>query len=270
MQAPNLANGLKSTVMSKIKAILFDLNETLLHQRRTERSHIAYTYAAAASAGWELTFEDFEQAWLSNQSNWQAQWMEGIQLLRRGDLEAARQALQEPWYRQNIAAILASLHFPAPHSLVEKLTWAFQDSWMGGLSLLPGSRTALHRLSQAGYPLALVTNFQQADIIPEILERFELAGCFEVVEISSAAGVRKPHPDLFNLALEKLGLAGQHQAVLHIGDNLVDDVEGAHLAGLIPVWINPDQAGGCGSKPCPSSSLPSLQELPGLVSRLEV
>jgi FMN phosphatase YigB (HAD superfamily) len=49
-------------------------------------------------------------------------------------------------------------------------------------------------------------------------------------------GVMKPHPDSFKRAFEQHGVA--HNEVIHIGDNLVDDIQGARSAGVASIWVN--------------------------------
>lgn len=57
---------------------------------------------------------------------------------------------------------------------------------------------------------------------------------FEFVIASSEYMVRKPNPRIFRLALQKAGLSPDR--VWFCGDNVRADVEGAHAAGLFPVW----------------------------------
>lgn len=80
-----------------IKAVLFDLNETLIYQIRTERSHIASTYAALAKHYWDVSFESFESAWMKVHSEYAEKIREGRQLVRVDDFAAAREKLHEPW-----------------------------------------------------------------------------------------------------------------------------------------------------------------------------
>jgi 2-haloacid dehalogenase len=54
--------------------------------------------------------------------------------------------------------------------------------------------------------------------------------------ISETVQAYKPHPLIFQKALEQLGLA-PHE-VLHVGDSEVDDVQGAKAAGLQVAWVN--------------------------------
>ena len=56
--------------------------------------------------------------------------------------------------------------------------------------------------------------------------------------ISETVKAYKPHPLLFQRALEQLGFAPHD--VLHVGDSDVDDVKGAKTAGLQVAWVNRD------------------------------
>jgi 2-haloacid dehalogenase len=56
------------------------------------------------------------------------------------------------------------------------------------------------------------------------------------IVISEAVRAYKPHPRIFQRALEQLGLS-PHE-VLHVGDSEIDDIEGAKRAGLRAAWLN--------------------------------
>ena len=78
-----------------------------------------------------------------------------------------------------------------------------------------------------------------------------------VVADSTTAGVAKPDPAIFRLALESLGVpAGD--TVLHVGDSLRSDVDGALAAGLQPVHFDPY---GCCPAPDGHGHARSLGEL---------
>lgn len=248
---------------SASKVILFDLNETLIHQRRSERSHIASTYAALAQRRWEVTFESFEAAWVAVHAACAEQFRQGRSLLQAGELQAARKLLREPWYRENIAAMLALLSLRLPNRWVEEITWAYQDSWVGGLTMPPEYHPPLRALRQAGCRMGIVTNFQQANIIPDILEQFGLRPYFEAVAISSQVGVRKPHPDLFQVALQALGGAIDPACTYYVGDNYEEDVVGARYCGIQPVLVDKD---GSYQGEAGLLRIGNLVNLPGLLS----
>jgi len=63
-----------------------------------------------------------------------------------------------------------------------------------------------------------------------------LAGYFEHALAAREAGMLKPDPRIFALLLERAGLGPER--VLHVGDDVVADVEGARRAGVTPVWLN--------------------------------
>ena len=81
---------------------------------------------------------------------------------------------------------------------------------------------------------------------------------FEHTLAAREAGVLKPDPRIFALLLERAGVSPQH--ALHVGDDVVADVEGARRAGLTPVWV--DRAGeGWPAPTSPPLMVRSLAEL---------
>ena len=60
----------------------------------------------------------------------------------------------------------------------------------------------------------------------------------EFILISEIVRAYKPHPLVFQRALDQFGL--QPDEVLHVGDSDVDDVKGAKAAGLRVAWVNRD------------------------------
>lgn len=90
-----------------------------------------------------------------------------------------------------------------------------------------GSRRALDALRAAGLTLACVANWDVG--LPVQLERLGLADRFAVVVTSADAGVEKPDPWIFRLALERIGAAPAR--ALHVGDEEIDRL-GALAAGL--------------------------------------
>lgn len=56
--------------------------------------------------------------------------------------------------------------------------------------------------------------------------------------ISQEAGVSKPRPELFHMALEPLGV--RPRDALMIGDGVNSDIRGANNAGIDACWYNPE------------------------------
>jgi putative hydrolase of the HAD superfamily len=106
---------------------------------------------------------------------------------------------------------------------------AFVDDFLGslGFAAVPGATPTLDRLRDEGLRLAVVANWDCA--LPEHLEAAGLLDRFDTVVTSAHAGIAKPNPAIFELALRELGVE-PGQAV-HVGDEPLDE-EGARAAGL--------------------------------------
>jgi putative hydrolase of the HAD superfamily len=96
------------------------------------------------------------------------------------------------------------------------------------LTLFPGVKEALAGL-RSRFGVGLVSNAQLLFTRPE-LEQLGLRGLFAPLVISSEVGARKPSKHIFRRALEQAGCAPQE--ALHVGNDPLEDVEGAASAGL--------------------------------------
>jgi putative hydrolase of the HAD superfamily len=92
---------------------------------------------------------------------------------------------------------------------------------------VPGAIQALDLLRERGLRLGVVANWDCA--LPSHLERLGLGGWFDAVITSARAGVAKPDPAIFELAVRELDASPAR--VLHVGDEPVDE-QGALAAGL--------------------------------------
>lgn len=99
--------------------------------------------------------------------------------------------------------------------------------------LIPGTREMLAALKEC-YPLGLLSNFTHPSAARAILDGVGITACFQVVLISGEVGYRKPHASVFQLLVEKLGVAPEQ--LLYVGDDPEPDIDGACNAGLRPVW----------------------------------
>jgi putative hydrolase of the HAD superfamily len=91
-------------------------------------------------------------------------------------------------------------------------------------------------LRHKGLRLVVVSNWD--DRLPILLERLELAGLFETIIYSAGVGVEKPFGAIFERVLEELELPAQE--VVHIGDRVQEDVEGARGVGMQALHLTRD------------------------------
>jgi 2-haloalkanoic acid dehalogenase type II len=85
----------------------------------------------------------------------------------------------------------------------------------------------------------------------------------QFILISETVRAYKPHPLVFQRALEQLGLPAHD--VLHVGDSDVDDVKGAKAAGLRVAWVNRDGRSRHPDVPQPDFEIPDLTGLLALL-----
>jgi HAD superfamily hydrolase (TIGR01509 family) len=105
----------------------------------------------------------------------------------------------------------------------------FVSSFIEALLFRPldGVAEALRLLRGAGLALACVSDWDVG--VGRQLERAGLGSYLDVVVSSAEIGARKPDPQVFRAALERLGIAPER--ALHIGD-AEGDRAGAQAAGL--------------------------------------
>jgi len=83
--------------------------------------------------------------------------------------------------------------------------------------------------------IGLCSNFSHSKTALRILEESDLRRHFDAVVISEAVGIRKPRAEIFAAVLDRLAVAPGE--VLHVGDSLRADVDGAAAFGIPSVWI---------------------------------
>jgi putative hydrolase of the HAD superfamily len=73
-------------------------------------------------------------------------------------------------------------------------------------------------------------------LMNDVLKRLHILDYFAFTFYSSDLGFRKPHPNMFELAIARLKL--KPSQIIMVGDHLNEDVKGALAAGMQAVWIN--------------------------------
>jgi putative hydrolase of the HAD superfamily len=108
----------------------------------------------------------------------------------------------------------------------------------------------------AGLRTAVVTN-GMSDLQWLKLDRAGLAPHFDAFVASSAVGIGKPDPRIFEVAMERLGSSAA--AAWMVGDNPGRDVAGAQAAGIRSVWL--DRGGGAAAEVAADATIGSLADL---------
>jgi len=108
---------------------------------------------------------------------------------------------------------------------VSEAHWQLEADTISTLSLL-------HR---EGYRLGIISNASDDDNVQALVDKAGIRQYFDFILSSAAAGIRKPNPRIFSLALENWGIPPDRVAM--VGDTLGADILGAKNAGLFSIWL---------------------------------
>lgn len=226
-----------------IRLVTFDLDDTLWSVdgviRRAEASMGAWLRRRAPEYG---QLDDAELAAVRHAVvDANPEVLHDISRLRELVLRAA---LERCGYPPAQAAALAAGAF------AEFLDWRHR------VEFFPAALDVLAELA-GDYTLAALTN-GNANFKRLGLDRF-----FSFGYCAADVGAGKPHPAMFERALEHAGVtAGQ---AVHVGDHPVDDVQGAAAAGMASVWLN---AGFSDDNPGATVTVAGIAEVPRAVAAL--
>ena len=129
-------------------------------------------------------------------------------------------------FRRTIAAIGSGNHELAAHLNSVYLKHRFEN-----IELYPDVLPMLDAVA-GRYILGLVSNGSSHP------ERCGLHGRFTFVILAQEVGVEKPDPAIFQAACREARCLPEQ--LMHTGDSLATDVEGARRAGAVSVWLNRD------------------------------
>jgi HAD superfamily hydrolase (TIGR01549 family) len=125
------------------------------------------------------------------------------------------------------------------------------------LAIFPDVLPVVKTLRSAGFPLALVSNWQRG--LGHFCVELGLGDAFDHVVVSAEVGCAKPDPKIFRIACRHLGTP--YDRVLHVGDTMVDDIEGARSAGMKALLIRRE-----GSETVPDTpTITTLEQLPSVL-----
>jgi putative hydrolase of the HAD superfamily len=160
-------------------------------------------------------------------------------------LGVGAERLDELWYADDVHELRESGPIaPAIASLYEKLgVQADVDDILArrleltraGLVPVPGAVSTVHEVRRRGLGTGLISNCTEE--VALVWDESEFAGVFDVAIFSATAGCLKPAPEIYGLALDKLGVDGSK--CLFVGDGGSGELDGARRVGMTPVLICP-------------------------------
>ncbi|WP_288064985.1 HAD-IA family hydrolase [Rodentibacter caecimuris] len=195
------------------KVISFDLDDTLYDNRdvirRAVSRFVQYTQTLTQCP-------TFETEWLA----WKDRIAQENPLLSENVTEWRKEALRQFLHAQNKSVV--EIDRTLSLAMNEFLHWRHQIH-------LPQETFRILNELKNHYKLSVITN---GNVAPS---RIGLSQ-FDLVLRGGEHGRAKPHKDLFLQTADYFNVSPQE--ILHVGDHLTTDVQGAIQAGCQAVWIN--------------------------------
>ena len=214
---------------SPFKAILFDLGHTLIHFTGKFDQVIAEASQNLAerlrSLGFPLEPYDFATLYQKNLNTYYVK--RNQDLIESGSLAILEQTLQS----FNTTSI-------DPKILAEALKAFFvvtQRHWQA----VEHAPEILDVLFLRGYRMGIISNASNDCDVQLLVEKAGIRPCLEFVLTSAAVGYRKPHPLIFQRAVQALDLPPGQIAL--VGDQLDADILGGNQASLHTIWVTAHQ-----------------------------
>jgi HAD superfamily hydrolase (TIGR01509 family) len=147
---------------------------------------------------------------------------------------------------------------------VEKITTKYEMAAARSTEVLDGAKEALKKLCDHGYRVAIFTNSGRR-ALETVMQRLELADCFELILTRNEVARMKPHPDGLHKALEVMHI--RPEEAVFVGDGVID-MMAAVKAGVHPIGV---VSGAKGEKELRAAGaahvIHSIKYLPGLLSK---
>jgi len=198
------------------KGVFFDAGNTLL---RVHPSIGAIYSEAARQFGADLEPQAIE-------ASFQALWNKTAPLVGNEGHRLTYEK-ERDWWKHIVRQVFQNLiQFEDFDRFFDFLYFRFEraDSWR----LYDDALHVLEYLKANNFKLAIVSNWDSR--LPSLVNQLGISHFFETIVVSAIAGYEKPHPAIFQIALQQTGLASQE--VLYIGDDPFLDYQAAKKAGI--------------------------------------
>ncbi len=234
---------------SVIRAVLFDLDATLVDDGMNWRQSVQQTVALVASAHPDINVESISTAYYEAAARvWEE--IRGVEAPPFGNMD------DPDIVRRVLGMTLEQVGIDLDETLPKAVT-TYLGHRSAGAPAFDDAQECLEHLA-THYRLGIVTNGAAAQQLPK-LESAGLARFFGVVTTTDS-GHGKPQPEIFMEALASLTTTPEQAA--YVGDSLTWDVEGANRAGMTSIWLNRRGADRTSGGPVPDIEIPTLRDLP--------
>jgi putative hydrolase of the HAD superfamily len=243
----------------KIKAVLFDLGDTLLNYGKID-PHEPFFKAAATT--WQ---------WLKEHSQVRGfQWLYTVRSLL---------AIHSRIVWSNITGhdfdsleVLKDLGRRMGHKLTdaeyEELVWMWYEPLANIVTIEHDIHQTLTTLRSRGLRLAIVSNtFVSACVLNRHLRQLDLFRFFDFIYYSYMFNKRKPNSEMFLAAAKQLNIPPNQ--IVYVGDRIDNDVNGSLSAGMLPI-LKRTHSNINKKVPSGVAVISALSELPAVIEKINI
>lgn len=196
--------------MNKIRAVIFDLDNTIIDRTGTFRKFT----------------ESFLQSYFQHIESTQP-LLERIIRLDQDGYKDKKQLFNE---------LLEELPWRVKPQHEELMNY-YRTQYVKKAMLFHQAREILQYCTEK-YRTGLITNGRNVIQYGKI-DQLEIRSYFDVILVSEEAGCKKPDPRIFEMTLNQLQLPPDQ--CLYIGDHPANDIEGASKVGMKTIWFKVNQ-----------------------------
>lgn len=220
-----------------MRAVLFDLDDTLFDHQYSTRAALE-AVRGCHDCFRAVAFDELDRT--------HARFLEEL----HHDVTFGRIALDDA-RRERFRRLFEAMGVAADASLTAMAAAAYRERYQTVRRAIDGAGALLTRIRSRAR-VGIVSN----NLLEEQAEKLRHCGLDRFIDtlvVSGEAGVSKPDPRIFRIALDRLGCEPA-EAVM-IGDSWTADVAGARAAGIRAIWFNP------AGRERPDASVPRLASL---------
>ncbi len=208
--------------MMKYTDIFLDLDDTLIDTAENTRITVGEIYNDYNFGNYFPSFDDFYTIYYANVSRLWTLYSQG---------KITKKTLQ----RERFIGALTTVE-----EISDEQALAINDDFIARIMqkgiLIDGAKELLDYLYPK-YKIHILSNgFTEMQY--KKMDSAGLSSYFDKVILSDKVGINKPHPDIFVYALNEIGK--NRNEVIMIGDNVVNDIQGAYNCEIDQIWFNPE------------------------------
>ncbi|MEM2342267.1 MAG: HAD family hydrolase [Candidatus Bathyarchaeia archaeon] len=218
--------------MKQIKAVLFDLFDTLLLIRVNENigeNCLKSVYKFLSTNGINVSFNDFRRVYSE---------------VRSQIYERMSRNFEEPHFSVRVSQTLIKLgyNYDSKSNIAKGAADAYSEEFSRYIYLDEDAIQVLRSLRSDGHKTGVISNFAIPECVHRLTTIYGLRELLDIIVVSAEVNKRKPSPYIFEYALNLLGVNASEAIFIgdedcFIGDTPDIDIRGAKNVGMKTVLI---------------------------------